>query len=55
MKLEVSNNQVMQKCNYCYASNWNGECPFLNGTERKFDACMDALKLMIAVKKGGAE
>ncbi len=52
MKLEVEKNQVMKKCHYCEASDWNGEC-VLHNSEGRIKRCERAVERLVEAEKGG--
>lgn len=54
MNIDFKQNQVMEKCHYCLASYYNGECLYGKNGPRG-ECCLDALKRLERVKKGGAE
>lgn len=53
MKLEVEKKQVMKKCHYCEASDWDGKC-VLHSSEGRIKCCKIAVERLVEAEKGGA-
>lgn len=53
MKLEVEKKQVMKKCHYCLASDWDGKCVFDKEPHKRIPSCTAAVKRLVEAEKGG--
>ena len=53
MKLEVEKKQIMNKCHYCLASDWDGKCVFDKEPHKRITSCTAAIIRLVEAEKGG--